>query len=121
MENLSNVFPLCSEENYQVENDHTGTPGQVFNVYPENLTAIPCVKNVVDRSNHSWHHRECNLEKRVPVHTTIVLSSQVEFCPKSLRLEKPAVTNPEKLETSNQREKLYESVRLGKFVSVILK
>lgn len=75
VQNLSDVLSLCSEEDYEMQNDHTGTPSQIFNVNPEDLTTIPSVKDVVDRSNHSWHHRECYLEECVSVHSSIVLSS----------------------------------------------
>jgi hypothetical protein len=121
VENLSDILALSSEEHNQVENDHTGTPSQIFNVDPENLTTVPGVENVVDGSYHSWHHRECNLEKRVPVHSTIVLSPQLKLRPQSFRLEKPAVTNSEKLKAGQYCKKLNETVCFRVLVPVFLK
>lgn len=75
MKDLSDILSLSSKEYDQMESDHAKTPNKVFNIDPKNLTAVPCVKDVVDRSNHSWHHRKSNLEKSVPIHSSIVLSS----------------------------------------------
>ena len=48
VEYLSDVLTLSSEKYDQVENDHASAPDKVFDVDPENLTAVPGIKDVVD-------------------------------------------------------------------------